>query len=304
MSGTAMLPSLSKLSLGDVCPPCTPTPTKAELDAWDEREEELTAEELARIPPNVNDSRAECSICFEQLSDEVDGSSAVIVAVDIDGACGHAFHKTCLTRWFDEQVRTAGDLTCPLCKQPFLDRKIDALYQRVNGRRPPPAPRPPRAQAPRVPRNAITGYPTLWEDAVPGAGMNAGTNWRLILTAAPDRVEIRIPNQRRADWTEYTREVFCNRFGVDPQRLTQEVWTNILAQPSNRQNWWLNYHRLVSDLRTIATDAPRAAVAGAKVVSESVRTLARDVNRARAEGASWSVIMRALLLGEVYEEED
>ena len=306
LAHTAMLPSLSKLNPGDVCPPCTPAPTSAELDAWDERAEELTAEELARIPPTVNETRAECSICFEELRDEVEGSAAVIVAVDIDGACGHAFHKTCLKRWFDQQVRWAGTLSCPLCKQPFLDRKIDALYQRVNGRRPPPQPRPPRAQPrppraqqpQRVPRNAIARYPTLWEDALPDAGPNDGTNWRLIFTAIPDRVEIRIPDRRRADWTEYTREVFCNRYEIDPARLTREVWTNILTQPSNRQNWWLNYHQLVSNLRTIATDAPRAAVAGANAVSESIRSLARDVNQARAEGASWSEIMRAIVLGD------
>jgi len=294
-----MLPSLSKLDLGDVCPPCTPTPTKAELDAWDEREEELTAEELARIPPNVNDSRAECSICFEQLRDEVEGSTAVIVAVDIEGACGHAFHKVCIQRWFDAQVASAGTLTCPLCKQPFLDRKIDALYQRVNGRRPPPQPRPPRARQPqRVPRNPIAGYPTLWEDALPNAGINGGTNWRMIWPASPDYLVIRIPDERRPDWTTYTHQAFCNKFGINPERLTYDVWWKILSQPENRQNWWLMYHRLVSDLRTIATDAPRATVAGAQAVAGSVRALARDVNQARAEGANWSDIIRAIVLGE------
>jgi len=298
-----MLPPLSKLSLGDVCPPCTPAPTDAELDAWNKREEELTAEELNRIPPSFNDSRADCSICFEPLRNKVEGSKAVIVAVDIDGACGHAFHKTCLQRWFDQQVESVGDLTCPLCKQPFMDRRMDALYQRVNGRRPPPPP-PPPPPAQRVTRNPIRGYETLWEDALEDAGMDDGTNWRLILTATPDRVVIPIPNQRRPDWAWYTYQRFCNKFDIDTRRFTYDQWQQVLKQPERRQNWWLMYYRLMSDLRTVATQAPGAAVAGARAVAGSLRGLARDVNQARAEGAQWPTIMRALLLGEVYEEED
>ena len=179
----------------------------------------------------------------------------------------------------------AGALTCPLCKQPFLDKKIDELYQRVNGERPAPAPRPPRAPERRPPHNPIAEYPTLWEGPY---------GWVLLLSRVPDEVRIPIPNERRADWTEYTRGVFCRKFGVDPERLTLEVWTNILVQSESRQNWWLSYHRLVAELRSIATDAPRAAVA----VANSARTLVRDVKEARAEGATWSEVVLALVVGD------
>ena len=278
-----MLPSLSHLRYGDVCPPCT-TPTDAEITAWENREEELSRVELARIPEGVNDSRAECAICHEELRKEVDDSTAVIVAVDRSASCGHAFHKTCLHRWFDEQVRTAGTLTCPVCRQPFVDIRVDYLYRRVNGARPPPEPvwRGPASQFPRHP---IEEYPTLWEDAY---------GWKLIWTAIPDRVMIPISVAQRADWIEVTRGVFCRKFGIDPERLTLEVWTNILTQPARRQNWWLSYHRLVADLRSIATDVPAIA----RGVTNSARALAQDVNQARAEGASWSEVVRALVVGE------
>lgn len=278
-----MLPSLSHLRYGDVCRPCT-TPTDAELDSWDEREEKLTTEELARIPEGVNDSRAECAICSEELRDEVDGSTAVIVAVDRSASCGHAFHKTCLNRWFDQQVRAAGTLTCPVCRQPFVDIKVDHLYRRVNGERPPPE--PVRAgRASQFPRHPIEEYPTLWEEAY---------GWELIWTAIPERVVIPIAAAQRADWIEVTHDAFCRKFGINPERLTLEVWTNILTQPANRQNWWLSYHRLVADLRSLATDVPAIA----RGVTDSARALAQDVNQARAQGASWSEVVRALVIGE------
>ena len=301
-----MLPSLSKLNPDNVCQPCTPTPTDAELDAWDEREEKLTAEELARIPPDVNDSRAECSICQELLRDEVEGSKEVIVAVDIDGACGHAFHKACIQHWFDAQVASAGDLTCPLCRKPFLDRKIDELYQRINGRRPRrPSSRPPRPPpSQRAPRNPIPEYPTLWEDAVPNAGRNEGTNWRLIVGPIQDRTVILIPRGRRADWTTFTHQAVCSLFGIDPERLTHDKWQQILKQSDSRQTWWIMYYGLMTALRLIAAAAPRAAAARAQAVAGTVRALARDVNRALAEGANWHTIMRSLLLGEALEEEE
>ena len=138
----AMLPSLSKLSIGGVCPSCT-APTDAELLRWDMREE-LKADEFERIPMSYRSSRTECAICYNELqepSPEDNKSMEVIVAVDSYGSCGHAFHQKCLQRWFDRQVSVEGTLTCPLCRQPFLDQKIDRLYDRIDGERPPPAPR-------------------------------------------------------------------------------------------------------------------------------------------------------------------
>lgn len=257
----AMLPSLSKLSIGGVCPSCT-APTDAELSRWDMREEELDGDEFERIPTSYRESRTECAICSQELrepSPEDNKSTKVIVAVDSVGSCGHAFHQKCLERWFDQQVSVAGTLTCPLCRQPFLDRKIDRLYDRVDGERPPPAPRP-RGDAPLQARNPIAEYVTLWEDAMPDADSNGGVDWRLMLPLrvtldSVRRLEtdhyfvVHIPDGRRADWMQHAYNHFRAHFNLDPERFTFEVWANIMTKSQRMQTWWLSYHVLVSKLR-------------------------------------------------------
>jgi hypothetical protein len=299
-----MLPSLSGLRVSGVCQPCAP-PTGAVLPTWSDRGLQLSAEELARIPDSYNTSRAECAICFERLSDpspEDDTSREVIVAVDSADSCGHGFHMKCLQRWFDNQVNRAGALVCPLCKQPFLDTKIDELYQRVNGERPPAveagdglrgAVRHPRIGRHR--RQEIPWYPTLFADARWNDAMGEGVNWRLIFFASTSEpVTIRIPDQLHDRWVEYTHEVFCRRFGVDPARLTRAIWSQLLTQSENRQVMWISYHLVVSKLRA----APAAAAAAAAGVRDSVLALGRDVQQARAEGASWREVVLALALGQ------
>tara|TARA_Y100000389_G_scaffold188085_1_gene210235 strand:+ start:3777 stop:4688 length:912 start_codon:yes stop_codon:yes gene_type:complete len=301
-----MLPSLSGLRVSGVCQPCAPS-TGAVLPKWSDRERQLSAEELARIPDSYNASRVECAICFEQLSDPSpqDGTSReVIVAVDSADSCGHGFHMKCLQRWFDDQVNRAGALACPLCKQPFLDKKIDELYQRVNGARPPAVEAGDRLQRNRQPQNLrrlglhrrreIPWYPTLFADARWNDGMGDGANWRLIFfDGTLEPVTIRIPDDQHDRWVEYTHEVFCRRFTVDPARLTRAIWSQILTQPENRQAMWIGYHLLVSTLRA----APGAAAAAAAGVRDSVLALGRDVQEARAEGASWREVVLALALG-------
>lgn len=229
-------------------------PTDAELSHWNEREDKLNGDELKRIPVNLNESRAECAICLRELHlPEDNESTKVIVAVDSVGSCGHAFHKKCLERWFDEQVRLAGALTCPSCRRPFLDQKIDMLYNRVDGQRLPAAPRPPWA-APLQDRNPIAEYVTLWEAPY------GNDWWRLIvpLTVTLRSVQrldtdynyvLHIPNVHRIDWMHYAYHQFCVSFNLDRERFTFEVWANIMTKSQRKQTWWLSYHVLVSKLR-------------------------------------------------------
>lgn len=293
------LPPLSGLRVSGVCQPCAP-PTGAVLPTWSDRGLQLSEEELARIPDSYNTSRAECAICFERLSDpspEDDTSREVLVAVDSAGSCGHGFHLKCLQRWFDNQVNRAGTLACPLCKQPFLDKKIDELYQRVNGARPQSASGAVRhLRLGRYRRREIPGYPTLFADARTRDNMGEGINWRLrFFRTTSDPITIRIPDDQHDRWVEYTHEVFCRRYGLDPSRLTLAIWSQILTRSENMQVTWLSYHLLVSRLRA----ASGAAVAAAAGVRDSVLAFGRDVvQQARAEGHSWRQIVLALALGQ------
>ena len=295
------LPSLSGLRVDGVCRPCN-APTDAVLPTWGDREDRLTPEELARIPASYNTARAECAICFGELrepSPEDDESREVIVAVDSVGSCGHAFHKKCLQRWFDGQVARAGTLGCPLCKQPFLDKKIDELYQRVNGARPPRPARPVQHRRVYHLRHPVPGFPGLVEEAHLGAGPFQGRNWRLVLMErTPQATRIQIPDTRRHDWTVYTHQEFCHRWEIDPARLTLVMFLQIIALPIPQQDRWLQYHMLVSNLRAIARDAPRAAAAVYGNARDSVVAIARDVQDARAQGASWREVVMALALGQ------
>lgn len=280
-----MLPSLSGLRVSGVCQPCA-RPTSAVLPTWSDRGLQLSAEELARIPDSYNTSRAECAICFERLNDPspVDETSReVIVAVDSADSCGHGFHMKCLQRWFDNQVDRAGTLACPLCKQPFLDRKIDELYQRVDGARPPAVEAGDRRrgtvrnrQLDWERRQEFPEYPTLFADARTGDDVGEGLNWRIIFfRTTSNPVTIRIPYDQHDRWEEYSHQAFCRRYGVDSARLTLPIWLRILSRSESMQITWLSYHLVVSRLRA----ASGAAVAAAAGVRDSVFSFGRDVWR-------------------------
>lgn len=276
-----MLPPLLKLPANGGCRPCN-KPTGAVLSKWADREDVLTPEQYARIPPGNRNSREECSICQKLLRDaypEDGGSTEIIVAVDIDGACGHAFHTKCIQGWFDEQVRNAGALTCPNCRAPFLDRKIDEMYRRVNGARP---------------INPIPDVPGLLEDAENVTGPHQGRNRRLVLLeGTPHYTIIHIPDNRRLDWTLYAHEAFCERWQIDPFRLTPNIFLRIIQLPTARErNMWLSYHLLVREFRVIARETwtPLAPFYGAYQFTR----YARD---ARAQGASWSEVFMTVFFG-------
>ena len=276
-----MLPPLLKLPANGGCRPCN-EPTGAVLSTWADREDVLTPEQYARIPRENRSSREECSICQQPLrgaSPEVGESTEIIVAVDIAGACGHAFHTKCLQRWFDEQVRNAGALTCPLCRAPFLDRKIDEMYRRVNGVRP---------------INPIPEVPGLLEDAENVAEPDQDRNRRLVLLeGTPHDTVIRIPENRRADWTVYAHDAFCRMWQIDPSRLTLNTFLRIIQLPTARErNTWLSYHLLVREFRVIAgqTWTPLAPFYGAY-------QFARYARNAIAQGASWSDVFMTVAFG-------
>lgn len=279
-----MLPPLLKLPANGGCRPCN-EPTGAVLSTWADREDVLTPEQYARIPPENRSSREECSICWQPLrgASLVDGESTeIIVAVDSAGpikSCGHAFHMKCLQRWFDEQVMNAGALTCPLCRAPFLDRKIDEMYRRVNGVRP---------------INPIPEVPGLLEDEENVAEPNQDRNRRLVLLeGTPHYTVIHIPENRRLDWTLYAHEAFCERWQIDPFRLTPNTFLRIIQLPTARErNMWLSYHLLVREFRVIARETwtPLAPFYGAY-------QFARYARDARAQGASWSEVFMTVAFG-------
>jgi hypothetical protein len=137
------------------------------------------------------------------------------------------------------------------------------------------------------------------EDAYIGAGPFQGFNMRLVLMeVTPQATRIQIPDNRRNDWTVYTHQEFCHRLEIDPARLTLDMFLQIIALPIPQQDRWLRYHILVSSLRAIARDAPRAAAVVYGNARDSVVAIARDVQNARAQGASWREVVMALALGQ------
>ena len=117
------------------------------LDAWSEREELLTSEQLRKLPMSYQERDAECAICFERLRDPSPLMQQYKILLAIDNpllSCGHAFHLDCAISYFDKQRDEHADtLKCPVCRQPFVDAFIDKTYNRVNGRRKAAPPAPP-----------------------------------------------------------------------------------------------------------------------------------------------------------------
>lgn len=131
-----MLPSLAGLK------PCNLKycqPVGVILPTWGARDEALTDEQKDRVPSSYNESRTECAICWNELrkdkEDEETGDKRVLTIVDFEGACGHSFHVSCLSRWLDERNNVDQTLRCPVCKDPILDAWVDRTYNRIRGKR-------------------------------------------------------------------------------------------------------------------------------------------------------------------------
>ena len=62
------------------------------------------------IQKNKEEAIANCSICLEHLSYDINGLLLTITP------CGHKFHSDCITN----SVINYKNITCPLCRTPFL----------------------------------------------------------------------------------------------------------------------------------------------------------------------------------------
>ena len=70
--------------------------------------ERISTSQNFSFPQNQEDESADCAICLFGLG------SAVTTTTD----CNHAFHKTCLDIWLEDNV------TCPICRAPLANRTI------------------------------------------------------------------------------------------------------------------------------------------------------------------------------------
>lgn len=184
-----MLPSFAKLDARKLkyCPP-----VGAVLPTWEDRMD-LPMDKQNRLPESYNDSRTECSICQEPLNKDDDGEESgdlrVLAIVDFEGSCGHSYHVSCLSKWFDERQPYQQTLTCMVCNQPVLDEWVDATYNRIMGARPAiPDARPstrrreaaPQVDPDRPPR--VIHYRVLRPgDPIPERRLAMMPTWRQIL---------------------------------------------------------------------------------------------------------------------------
>jgi hypothetical protein len=279
-----MLPPLSNLDINATCRPCVPVGAEMGIEKWKKRGEILTREEMSRIPSNHDHNRAECSICWNDLSNQApNGGKRIIVAVDKDISCGHAFHEECLRKWFDQQEKGFGVLKCPTCQKPFVDAKIDRLYNRVDGMRP-------RNSAGRTVRDNA-GLEALLPHPEHGA-LKLGRDDAWILVLIPEKLWFEIPVARRRDWKVYTYERFKAKLKVDT--LTFDQWELLLEKDAETRTTWVRYYLLLYSLKTVKEEVLDAY----DMTKQSAVALLKDVREAREQGRTWKEIMSALLLGE------
>ena len=290
-----MLPPLSNLDINAKCRPCAPVGAEMGIEDWKERDELLTREEMSRIPSSYDDDRAECAICWNDLSKPAPrGGKSIIVAVDKDISCGHAFHEECLNKWFDQQEKGFGALKCPACQSPFVDAKIDMLYNRVDGlRRRNPAGYIVRDTAGRgdnAVREPLRPHPEH-------GALKLGRDDAWILVLIPEKLWFVIPVARRRDWKEYTYERFKAKLKVDT--LTFDRWEILLEKDAETFAMWSRYYLLLYSLKTVKEEVLDAY----DTTKQSAVALLKDVRERREQGSTWKEIMSALVLGEEPEDE-
>jgi hypothetical protein len=286
-----MLPSLSNLNTKALCQPCTPV--DALLEKWSDRDEELTNEQLERLWEDYNDARTECAICFNQLSEPAPrGGIQVIAAVDKDISCGHAFHKECLMNWFRQQEKSLGPLKCPLCSQKFVDAKIDALFNRIDGVRK----RDPQEEANRINRVRNREFRPQVREALewPLTYDQDPLGWAVV-QLYPGRVRIKVPQEHVLDWKRYSYERFIQKYNVDT--LTFDQYVELLAKSDKRRSLWVGYYVIVWELQMLK----EGVVDEYDVTKAQTRQLLKDVKDSREQGNSWKEIFLALTLGIVPE---
>ena len=271
------------------------------LDAWGDREESLTPEQFEQLRGG-DERNAECSICFERLSDpgttrsSTDRNLRVLAAVDNPTlSCGHAFHLECALKWFDGQRDLAKALTCPACTRPFVDQYIDQRYNYVDGRRP-PAP-PPRRQFNFM--NTRLHYGMFYElgfdglisqgwhyPLIPNMSLTNATRAVIGVFEPPIYYGLSVPRHPALDFDYelYCYEKFMRATGA-AEEPTLEEWRRVtrLGLYSSTQLAFFTYWIARSQLKGIVQGATN---------------LVLDVHRARLEGSSWAEIFRAIVLGE------
>lgn len=305
-----MLPSLLRLNGQALCQPCTPV--DALLGKWSDRYENLSNEQLEQIPNNYNDARAECSICLRELWENAPrGGKEVIVAVDKVASCGHAFHKECLTEWFNEQEKHFGPLKCPLCLKPFVDATIDELYHRINGER--------KAEHQEGRRQARARIDRIneWNEWLEARELERQARererqeliemleWPLTLDhdpggwavaeLAPGGVRIKVPREHVANWKRYTYERFMEKYNVDT--LTFDRWVELLAKSDERRSLWVRYYVILLELQQLK----EGVLDSYDLTKAQAMELLGDVKDAREQGNTWKEILLALTLGRVPE---
>lgn len=275
-----MLPSLSRLAVNNQCHPCAPV--DALLAKWSDRSKVLSNEQLEQIPEDFRGSRTECGICWRNLAEQAPGGGkAVIVAVDKSISCGHPFHEECLVSWFDVKVRDFGALTCPICTQPFVDAKIDMLYNRIDGSRP-------RLDPPMTTAGGHVWRPLPWP-------LRYGHDGNAVLELIPGELRLQVPKEELDSWQEYTYEIFKERYHVDD--LDYGKWLELLVKTDTRRSLWVKYYVLRWELWELKEGMLDVYDASKRNATE----LLKDVRDAREEGNTWNQILLALTLGRVPE---
>jgi hypothetical protein len=277
------------------------------LNTWGDREDglTLTPEQFEQLRDG-DERDAECTICFERLSDPGTATQSsnrnrrVLAAVDNPTlSCGHAFHLECALKWFDGQRDLAKALTCPACTRPFVDKYIDQKYNYVNGRRP----------SASVPRRRFNYLNTRLENGPFyelgfGKLLSIGWHYPLVPDMSPSSATraafghkpiyygLSVPMNLEPD---FDYELYCYekfmRVTAAAEEPTFGEWRRVARLTQLTVLGSYNPTQLAFFTYWIARSHLNGIVEGAT-------NLVLDVRRARLEGSSWTEIFRAIVLGD------